>query len=462
VDVIRALAPEDLPRIDVMGVDGRVLAFAFVVSLCTALLFGVAPALRAARPDLANELKAGGRSASSSRAKHRLRAGLVVGEIAMAMVLLVGAGLLARSFVALLSVERGYRTDRVLALTVQSWQYFPTEDARAVFVPQAIERMKAIPGVRAVGVTSSLPLAPTIGAHSATVLEPGRDAPAANQLPTIHATIATPGYFDAMAIALRRGRMFDATDDRASRPVMLVSESFARRYWRGEDPVGRRLEVTFAYKPLVREVIGVVADVRQAGLQEAPRPTLYLPYAQMPFGALTFVLRTDGEPMTIARQAQEAIWAFSASMPMSSVATLDGLVDESLRERRFHLSLLAAFSLCALVLSVVGIYGVLSQMAVERTQEIGVRMALGADGREIRSLMLGRGARLAALGVALGLAGAMTLTRLLAGMLFGVTATDPLTYAALALLVVLVAMVASYVPARRAARVDPLTALRAS
>ncbi|HJU87953.1 MAG TPA: ABC transporter permease [Gemmatimonadaceae bacterium] len=462
VDAIRGLAPTDLPRLNELSIDGRVLAFAIAISVLTALLFGLAPALRAAASNIHEELKAGGRAASAGRVKHRMRAALVVGEIAMAMVLLVGAGLLGRSFIALLSVDRGYQTDKVLAITVQSWGYFPTPPARREFARQAVERIATLPSVRAVGVTSSLPLSPAIGAHSASIVVVGRDAPDSAQLPSIHATVATSGYFDAMGMKLRRGRMFESTDDDRGRPVMLINETLAKQYWPGANPIGEQVRVTFAGPPVVREVIGIVNDVRHAGLQEVPRPGIYIPHAQQPTGALVFTVRTAGEPLAMARRVQEAIWSFNAQMPVARTATLEGLLDDSLRERRFHLMLLGAFSLSALLLAVVGVYGVLSQATIERTQELGVRIALGAQSRDILSLTLGNGLRLALLGVVLGLLGAAALTRLLQGMLFGVSSTDPMTFAALAIIVVAVSVVASYIPARRATRVDPLTALRAT
>jgi predicted permease len=459
IGAIRALAPAGLPRIEHMEIDGRVLIFALGVSVMTALMFGLAPAVRAASANLNDELRAGGRG-GSSKAKHRMRGMLVVGEIAMAMVLLVGAGLLARSFVSLLSVERGYRTDHVLAVTVQAWTYFQQPEERREFVRQAVERLSDLPSVQAAGVTSSLPLSPPIGAHSATIVVIGRESPDSGGLPTIHATVATAGYFQAMGIALRRGRLFEPTDDERGRPVVLVNETVARRYWPGGNPVGERIRVQFAGPPVEREVVGVVADVRHAGLQETPRPGIFVPHAQQPTGALTFTVRTAGDPLATAREVQEAIWSFNAQMPMARVATLDGLLDDSLRERRFHLMLLGAFSLSALLLAVVGIYGVLSQATSERTQELGVRIALGAQARDILGLTLGSGLRLAIAGVVLGLVGAAIVTRLLRGMLFGVTSTDPLTFIALAILVVAVSALASFLPARRATRVDPLTALR--
>jgi putative ABC transport system permease protein len=462
IDAIRGLAPAELPRLDELAIDGRALAFAVAISVLTALLFGLAPALRAAASNLHDELKVGGRAASSSRVKHRMRGALVVGEIAMAMVLLVGAGLLARSFVALLSVDRGYQTDRVLAVTVQAWGYFPTPDARREFVRQAVDRIGTLPSVKAVGVTSSLPLSAPIGAHSATVVVLGRESPDTGQLPSIHATLVTRGYFDAMGMRLRRGRLFEALDDERGRPVMLINETLAKQYWGGSDPIGAQVRVQFAGAPVVREVVGVVNDVRHAGLQEAPRPGIFVPHAQQPGGAVVFTVRTAGEPMALARQVQEAIWSFNARMPVARVATLDGLLDDSLRERRFHLMLLGVFSVSALLLAVVGVYGVLSQATIERTQELGVRIALGAQRRDILSLTLGSGLRLALAGVVTGLIGAALLTRVLQGMLFGVSATDPMTFVGLALLVLLVSALASYIPARRATRVDPLTALQAT
>ncbi|MEJ7809327.1 MAG: ABC transporter permease [Gemmatimonadaceae bacterium] len=460
---IRAFSPANLPRMDELHLDARVLGFALAASLATALVFGLAPALYAARPNLHEGLRAGTRGATSGLARQALRGALAVGEIALAMVLLVGAGLLARSFASLLQVDRGYRSDHVLAVTVHVWQFAETPAARAGYVRDAVERLAALPGVRAAGMTSSLPLAEAIGAVRAPLTIEGRPAPAPDAVPIAHTTAVTPGYFAALGIALRRGRMLARSDDASAPPVALINETMARRFWPDEDPIGKKIVVPIHYagKPVSREIVGVVADVRHAGLAEEPRPSVFLAHAQAPTGAITFAVRTAGDPLLALARVRETIRAPMPALPVSSATTLDTLLADSLRERRFHLLLLGTFSLLALALAGVGVYGIMSHATSERTREIGVRMALGARGADVLSLVMRQGGRLALVGVAAGLAGAAALTGLLRGMLYNVTPLDAVTFAGVAALVLVTAALACYVPARRATRVDPLRALRA-
>jgi putative ABC transport system permease protein len=307
VGAIRALTPADLPRAEDIGISWRVLGFALGASLLTALLFGLAPAARAAATD-PNDALRGGARAGTGRARRLVRHGIVVGEIALALVLLVGAGLLVRSFVTLLEVDRGYRTDGIAAATVQVWDY--PQERRVAFAREVMERVAALPGVRSVGATSSLPLADDIGATEARYVVQGRPAPRAGEEPKARATVVTPGYFPTLGIPLRRGRLFTTTDDSASAPVVLVTETFARQQWPGEDPVGKRITVMFARgRQATREVIGVVGDVRHARLDETPRPGLYLAHAQVRSGALAFAARTTGDPALLVPQIQKAIWA---------------------------------------------------------------------------------------------------------------------------------------------------------
>lgn len=457
---LRQVAPPELPRPDRLQADGWVLGFALLLGLVTAIAAGLAPALAAAREDPARGLH-GGRASTASRGVRRLRAGLVTTQFAVALVLLVGSGLLLRSFVSLLQEERGFRTDKVLVMVAQAWSYFPTPPERAEFVRQVIDRLEAVPGVEAAGMTSSIPLGETIGAEQGRLtvigapVVPGQEA-------EVHVTVATEGFFRVLAIPLRSGRRFEPTDAAGGRPVALINETLARRFFPGEEPVGRRIGVTFRRwegGPEV-EIVGVVGDVRRHALNQAALPSVYLPHAQVPVGATGLVVRTAGDPDAMLEPAKRAVWSLNASMPVSSTTTMERLVGDSLRERRFLLALLGGFAVVALALAATGIFGVMSYTTGERTREIGVRMAFGADGSAVLGMVLRDGGRLALAGIVLGIAGALAATRALARMLYGVTPLDPVTFAAGVVLLVVVALGATLAPARRAAGLDPVEALR--
>ena len=459
VSAIKGLAPANLPRVDDIAVDGRLLAFALAVSLGTAVLYGFVPAFRATTPQLHDALKAAGRSAAG-RARNTMRGMLVVGQIAVAIVLIVGAGLLVRSFISLLQVDRGFRTDNVMALSVQAWGYYDTPAQRASFVEQTVERIAALRDVRAAGATTSLPLHESIGGETTVFARDDRPPPGPGEAPTVHAAVVSPGYFEALGIPLRGGRLFSGADRSDGPAVAIVSEALAERHFPGEDPVGKRITVGSGERATSLEIVGMVGNVRQNGLEREAASTLYFPFAQAPSGAIIFTVRTAGDPDRSLTAIKEEIWALNKAMPIAAVATVEGLLDDSLRERRFHLSLLAAFAVTALFLAAIGIYGVMSHATSERTREIGVRMALGASAADVLRMVMRQGGTLALVGLALGLLGAAVLTRLLGGMLFGVGPIDPLTFAGGSLLVLLLAAAATYVPAQRATRIEPTEALR--
>ncbi|MBC7791122.1 MAG: ABC transporter permease [Anaerolineae bacterium] len=459
VQGIRALSPPNLPRVDELAIDGRVLGFALGISFLTALLFGMAPALRAARPDLHEGLKAGGRSATGSGRK-RLRNLIVISEVALATVLLVGAGLLVRSFESLLRVDRGYRSENVLAINVFTWDRYSTPELRTAFMEESLDRIAALPGVLSAGAASALPLADPYGAEDADVTIEGQAAPPRGQEPSVQLTVVTSEYFKVLDIALKRGRLLTRTDDSRAAPVALINETMARRFWPAEDAVGRKFTVRFMGRPVTREVIGVVADVRRVGLDEPPRPSVYVPHPQSPTGSMAFVVRTNSDPLAMLPAVKESIWSLNKTLPIYSTATLEGLLSESLKERRFNLLLLACFAVTALSLAAVGVYGLMSHATNERTQEIGLRLALGARSADILTLVLRHGALLTLSGVAAGVALAAALTRVLSSMLFGVTSSDLPTFLAVIVTVIAVAGVACYLPARRAVRIDPMVALR--
>jgi putative ABC transport system permease protein len=461
LSAIRALGPDSLPRLDELAIGPSVLAFALATTLGAAVVFGIAPAVHTAPLDVRDKLATGSaRSGGAGRPRRRLQNAFVVVQFALALVLLVGAGLLVRSFVSLLRVERGFDPHNVLAVTVQSWGYYPTPDRRAGFVREATTRLAALPGVGAAGVTSSLPFAPAIGANEAGLEIEGQPVASPGEAQSVRTAAVTSGYFDALRIPLRRGRLFAATDAGNAAPVAIVSEALARRYWPNGNALGQRVKLSSG-APVMRTIVGVVADVRHGGLQEAPRPTVYVPHAQSPTGANAFVIRTAGDPLAALAQVRAEFRSINPSMPLASTTTLESLLDDSLRERRFHLALLGAFAVVALLLAALGVYGVMSYATSERTHEIGVRMALGARGADVLGMVMRQGATLAAAGALGGLLGAAAVTRLLRGMLFGVTPLDPLAYVGAGALLLGAAALACYLPARRAARLDPVRALRA-
>ena len=457
--VLIALSPASLPRADEITLDARVLAFAVAISLATAFACGLAPVRAFSRPNLHDAVREGGRGTSASGARLRVRGVLIVAEVALALVLLVGSGLLIRSFVSLLRVDPGFSAADRAMVQVFLYDLYPKAEQRVGFMRDAMERLGAGPGVRSVGAVSAMPFArANIGVETEMTIQ-GRPAPMAGEAPNVYTTTATNGYFETMGVALRRGRTFTAADGANAPRVALISESLAKRHFPDEDPIGKRIAVRFDGGQ-VREIVGIVADVRHDGLQEAPRVEMYMPHAQFPFGSMTFVVRTEGDAAGKLPALQRAIWEANPNQAIYAAATLESLVADSLRERRFNLSLIGGFAALALILAAVGVYGLISYSTMRRTNEFGVRLALGASGTQIVTAAMRDGVRFAVIGVALGLVASYALTRAMASMLFEVSATDPITYAVLALVMLAVAAAASFVPARRALEVDPVTALR--
>ncbi|HWJ12630.1 MAG TPA: ABC transporter permease [Gemmatimonadaceae bacterium] len=457
VGVIRGLSPISIPRVDEMRVDVRALVFALAAILLTTFLFGVVPALRASDRG-SDELKSGTRAGGGMRHR-RLRESLVAAEIALAVVLLTGAGLLLRSFVSVLSQDRGYRTDHVVGATMFAWQWTPTPEARARFAAQLVERAKAIPGVSAAGVTSSPPLTAAIGVDHGTYGVVGRIVPRGSE-PSAHLTSITPGAFDALRISVRRGRVFSLRDDASSLPVAVINETFARRNWPNENPLGKRIRVGFYGAPLEREVVGVVGDTPTFVLDAPADPTIYLPNAQAPTGGIWLVLATSTDPTVFGREIKRLVAEINPALPIAGIQTFDSIMDDSLRPRRFSLVLLGCFSVVALALAVIGVYGVISQGLAERSRELAIRMALGAQASDVVRLVLGESFKAAGLGLVAGLVISIMATRLLTSLLFGVGVLDPVTFSSVSALMLMAALAASYVPARRATKTDPVAALR--
>jgi putative ABC transport system permease protein len=428
------------------------------------LLFGLAPALQLSRPNLNEHLKEARPSANPSR--HRLRSALVVSEIALAMVLLVGAGLLVRSFISLLRTDPGFASDRVVGLQTFIWDRYTTPQQRATYVEQVLERLRSVPGVTAAGVTTALPFFESSISSSLPFTIEGETAPPAGQEPTAFYTIATNDYFASLAVPLVSGRLFTQFDRAGAPLVILINETMAKRFFPGKDPVGKKILVRGGQRgqsqsaPAPSEIIGVVGDLRHEGLDQEPRPEYFRPYDQWLTGSIIFTVRTSSAPATLIPILKARLWEVNGTQPIYQVATLDNLIGDSLKARRFSLLLLGSLAALALVLALVGIYGVMSLATRQRTHEIGVRMALGAEGGDVLRLVMAHGLKLASVGVGLGLVGAFAMTRLLRTLLYEVSATDPLTFIQVALLLIIAAVVACYIPARRATKVDPMIALR--
>jgi putative ABC transport system permease protein len=464
VDLLAAHGPGDLPRLGEAAVDGRVLAFALAASLATAAIFGLGPALRGAALSGAGSagsagdgLRAAGRGVSAGPRIARARDLLAVSQIALALVLLAGSGLLAKSFLALRAAPSGFAPAGVLTLRLSlPATRYPGAGDRPAFFAELERRLAALPGVRAAGAVSHLPLSGTV-LGSGFVAEGG---PAAGTEVAADLRGTTPGYFAAMGIPLVRGRGFRDADGPEAPPVAVVDETLAGRLWPGEDPVGKRLRWIRSDVPL--QVVGVARSVRHVGLGVPPEPTVYRPYAQYARATALFVaVRGNGSAESLAEEVRAAVRALDPGQPVADLRGMESRVEESLGRPRFQALLLGGFAAAALLLAAVGLYGVISYSVAQRTHEIGVRMALGATPGTVRRMVVGRGAAITAAGLAAGLLLALGLARLLAGLLYGVAATDPATYAAVVLLLGAVALLATWLPARRATRVDPLAALNA-
>ncbi|HEX8651043.1 MAG TPA: ABC transporter permease [Pyrinomonadaceae bacterium] len=461
VGAILAISPGNLPRAEQVGIDGRILLFALGLSILTAICFGLAPALKFSNPDLQEAIKEGGRVEGTRVIRQRMRGFLVIAQFALALILLIGAGLLIRSFARLLQVDPGFKSDKTIALQVHVYDQYPSPQQQVAFFEQALDKITSLPGVEAAGAASAPPFIGegSIEIESDFTIE-GEAVTSPEQAPTAYHTVVTSGYFHALSIPLIRGRFFDKFDRADGVPVALINETMARKYFPGENPIGKKIVVRRLTEPVAREIVGVVGDVRHTGLDSAPRPEIFLHHQQVPFGSMTFVIRTQNDPQTLIAAVKNEVWAINRNLPFYSVATMDHLVSESLKEKRFSLLLLGSFAAIALVLAGVGIYGVVSFTTSQRTHEIGVRMALGARPGDIARMVIGEGLLFSLMGVAVGLLGALILTRFLKSLLFGVTVTDPMTFAVIPSLLVVVALIASYLPARKATKVDPTIALR--
>jgi putative ABC transport system permease protein len=456
VKLIVAISPNSIPRATEIDLDGRVVAFTVGVSLLTGIIFGLVPALQSSKPDLNETLKDAGRGSTASR--HLFRSGLVVSEVALTLVLLIGAGLMIRSFYRLQQVDPGFNCDRLLTFNISlPPKKYPEDQQKINFYEQLAEKLRALPGVQTVGVSSGLPLGNN-GWQTSFRVE-GQPEPEPGHTPLTEACIATPDYFQAMGITLLKGRSFTEQDVKDGPRVTLIDEEFARRYWRGEEAVGKNIKTSRTDPPIT--VVGIVRRVKMDGLNEdSNRVQSYFPFRQLPNGGMTIVIKTANDPMGIVSAARQQVLEIDPDQPVYGVNTMEQIRSDSIAPDRLTLMLLASFAAVALILAGVGIYGVMAYSVTQRTHEIGIRMALGARQGDVLGMVIRQGMKLAVVGLAIGLGGAWLTTRLMTSLLFGVSATDPMTFAVISVVLAGVALGACFVPARRATKVDPMIALR--
>jgi putative ABC transport system permease protein len=460
-DLLIALGKEDIPRAVQVGIDLRVLGFTLTVSLMTGLIFGLAPAFHSSKTGLIDALKEGGRGTSEGARRNKVRSVLVVSELAIAVVLLVGAGLLIQSLWRLQRVNSGLQPQNVLTFTVGLPEVRYNYEKQSQFFIDLKSRLESTPGVQSA--SSVLPL-PLSGDRFSISFEIDGRPMAPKDHPSGDFFCTGVGYFKSMGIPIIKGRDFDDRDRHGSTPVVIITETLARQFFPNEEPLGKRIKPGIntieGEKSTMREIVGVVADVRNRSLSTEPKPAYYVPQTQVPFDQMVMVVKTNSDPHSLIPVATKQVAAMDPDLPVFGVKTMEEYMSASVAAPRFSTTLLSIFAAVALVLTVVGLYGVMSYSVAQRTNEIGIRLALGAQSRDVLLMIVKQGSFLIGLGIVIGLAGAFALTRLIASLLFGVTAKDPFTFGAVVVLLAVVALLACYIPAWRATKVDPMEALR--
>jgi putative ABC transport system permease protein len=481
IDLLLTAEPGSIPvpRLQNIGIDVRVLGFTMVTSILTGLFFGLVPALQSTKPKLNENLKESGRGVTEGFGRKRIRNLLVIAEVGLSLVLLIGAGLLIKSFLLLRGVNPGFNSENALTMNISiPKQKYTDLNSWTTFYKQLLEKIRSIPGVEHVCIASGLPLAG--GGSESSVFAEGQAKPEPGNATVGQFINVNDDYFRTMGIPLLKGRFFTEQDVEGAKPVAIIDETMAQKFWPNEDPIGKRFAFETRalpnsqgqgtgqkeFDPLWREVIGVVGHTKHYGLDAPSRVQMYVPYLQLSiynrrtWPTMSIVVRTGSDPSNIISAVREQVASVDKNVPVTNIATFEQIYSRSISNRRFNMLLLGILAVIALVLASLGIYGVISYTVTQRTHEIGVRMALGAQQRDVLKLILGHGLKLTFLGLAIGLVAAFALTRLISSLLFGVSATDPLIFASISLLLAAVALIASYLPARRATKVDPMIALR--
>jgi putative ABC transport system permease protein len=460
MDLLRGIGSRTVPRLLEANLDARVLIVTVVISIATGIIFGLIPALASTKPELTEALKEGGRGSTTGVRRNRVRNALVITEVALALVLLVGASLLLKSFVRLQNVDPGFDPKNVVTMEVslpvaKYARGKPVSD----FYQELVRRVGGLPGVEAAALTTILPLSGTNSDSSFTI--EGTDPMQSKVMPDEEIRVVSPDYFKALRVPLRAGRSFDQRDTADAPISVIINQAFARKWFPNQDPVGRRITQGDARKPDVKwaTIVGVVGDVRHRGLEFDPAPEYYVPHAQVPYRGMILAVRSKQDPRSLTTAIRAELRQLDPELPAANLRTLEEVTSESIAPRRLSVVMLSVFAAVALVLASVGIYGVMSFLVVQRTHEIGVRMALGAQRRDVLVLVIGRAARLVLIGTAIGLVLAIVSTRALGAMLYNVGAFDVVTFAEVTLALALIALLASYIPALRALRADPMLAL---
>ena len=456
IQLLIAFGPDNIPRLSEISIEPRVLGFTFGISLLTGVLFGLIPALQASRPDLNDALKEGSRGSTGGRSR-TFRNVFVVAEVSLALVLLIGAGLMIRSFLQLQSVDSGFNRENVLTMRAQLPRKKYAEPHQIVdFFKQAETSIAALPGVEAVGAISYLPLTGLASRDGFKI--PGQPPPLPGQEPGVEVRVVTPNYFQAMGIPLLKGRLLNERDVKETR-VLLINDTLAKRYFPNQDPVGKQIEISWDGSG-PDEIVGIVGDIREGALEKEPEPAIYWSHPREPYSGMALVVRASGDASRLAVAVQKEIRAIDPDQPIADVRTMEQVVAKSIARPKFNTLLLSIFAGVALVLASVGLYGVMNYSATQRTHEVGIRMALGATRADIMRLVVGNGMLLTLIGIAIGVVASIGLTRVMQSFLFGIDATDALTFIAVSALLILVALIANYIPARKATRVNPVIALR--
>src|SRR5262249_22965077 len=458
-DALIALSPAELIGFSAVRIDSTVLLFTVGVSVLTGILFGLAPAFDALRQDIHSVMKESGKNTGGSARSHRIRSGLVVSEFALALVLLVGAGLLIKSFGRLMQVDLGFNSTNLLTMKVSLPLTKYADDRKCIdFIRQTVEGLRDLPGVQAVGAINWMPFA---GPHAGTGvhIEGAPELPSSQQ-PSTGVCVTDAGYFAAMQIPLKRGRLFTDREASDMRHVVVVNEKFVEKLFPDEDPLGKRVTIDMKDENAPCEIIGVVGDTKHLSVEGEPEPMAYWPHPELVYSSMYMVIRTSKSAATMAPGSREVISRLDPDQPIADIQTMDSLVGKSVARSRFSMIMLGVFAGLAMLLAAIGIYGVMAYAVAQRTQEIGVRMALGAQKKDVLVLVVRRGMALAMSGVGIGLAGSYILTRVMKSLLYEVSATDTVTFVATSILLVVVAWLACYVPGVRATRVDPMSALR--